>query len=632
MVKWLQGGGAEYIYAPPLPITEVNEVKSMKLAHKIRHLSLRHKLIISSILCLLLPAAITLTVSNINTKSVVKRHAVDNALGTLEVMDRYIVNTVNKMLYVSNFIQFDSEIQSIIRQKWSDDKLNDGDQFAEDFFNEKKITEKLENISFPGEKTYITILLNDGTSYTNYSQLDYEPKRFFREPWFERLAQMPSFSTYWIGTHSSYLASDREKGRYFITIVKTIKSFSSKPYGYLIVSLSESQISHIFPENKTDQEFMLLDSKGTILSHLDSNRIGLPFSHFGKLNEEAGSKIITVDRKDYLLLNRKLSVSDWILVSMVPYQEAISQINTVQGTNFILQGLFFSGFLLILVTLVRQFTKPVLKLGRVVSQVEAGNLQIRSRIRGGDEIGRLGQSFDQMLDRIEDMIRQVTLEQASKRKAELEMLQAQINPHFLFNVLNSIRLRIKLKGDDENATLISSLSSLLRMTINRNNEFVHLHEEVETAAHYFHLMNFRMSQPIALQIDVAPETALAEVPRFVMQPILENSLIHGFRDYSGSLFISARKQDTQLFILIGDTGRGMDEEELEQLNQKLISVPNSEEETFPKKGLSGIGLKNVFERMKLIYGDCFHYFIESKPGQGTTITLQIPLKSGESLA
>ncbi|MFD0960912.1 cache domain-containing sensor histidine kinase [Paenibacillus chungangensis] len=603
----------------------------MKRADKIRPVSLRYKLIISSILCLLLPAAITLTVSNLNTKSVVKQHAVDNALGTLEVMDRYIVNTVNKMLYVSNFIQFDSEIQSIIRGKWNDNRLNSEEQFVVNYFNTKKITEKLDNISFPGEKTRITILLKDGTAYSNISQLDYDPQHFFQEPWFKQLAPIPSFSTYWIGTHPSYLAEDKDEGRYFITIANTIKSFSSEPYGYLIVSLSEEQISAIFPENNTNNEHMLLDSKGTILSHPDKSRIGQSFLHFDKLEDESSPSIIKVDKEDYMLLNRKLSISDWILVSMVPYQEAISQINTVQGTNFILQGLFFAVFLLILVALMRQFTKPVFKLSRAVSQVEAGNLQFRTHIQGDDELGRLGQSFDQMLDRIEDMIQQITLEQTGKRKAELEMLQAQINPHFLFNVLNSIRLRIKLKGDEENAALISSLSSLLRMTINRNNEFIALHEEVETVAHYFKLMNFRTSEPITIHINIEPEVASVDIPRFVLQPILENSLIHGFRDYSGSISILAQKQDEHLFIQIGDTGRGMEAKELAQLHGHLTSIESSRKEEL-KRGLSGIGLKNVFERLRLIYGEHFHYQLASKPGQGTVITLEIPLKSGEKHA
>ncbi|WP_159881499.1 cache domain-containing sensor histidine kinase [Paenibacillus puerhi] len=597
----------------------------MKLTTILRQLSLRQKLIISSVVCLLLPAAITLSITNRNAEAIIQRHATDNALGTQEVMGRYIINTVNQMLYVSNYVQFDSEIQSAITQRWNETRLGGEDRFVEHFLSAKNITEKLENITFPDGKTHITILLADGISFTNYSHLEYNPAGFFQEPWFARLTQLPSFATYWIGTHPSYLAKDREKGQYFITIAKTMKSFSSEPFGYLIVSLSEEEISNIFVNQSLNQEHMLLDSSGMILSHADSQKIGKRFTHNGELHGEEGSSLITVDKEDYLLLHRKLPYSDWRLVSMVPYREAVSQINAVQGTNYFLQAFFFVLFLLILVTLVRQFTKPIYRLGRVVSRVEDGNLQIRTGIRGGDEISRLGQSFDRMLDRIEEMLHQVTWEQTRKRKAELAMLQAQINPHFLFNVLNSIRMRIKLKGDDENAGLISSLSSLLRMTINRNNEFVPLHEEVETVVHYFHLMNFRLSEPLALRTEIASSVALTEIPRFILQPVLENSIIHGFRDAPGTVSITAWGKRDLLVIEVSDTGRGMDEEELMQLERKL----GEQEGEKSKETLSGIGLNNVLERLRLIYGETFHYRIESHVGEGTSITLHIPLKGGE---
>ncbi|MEF2244057.1 sensor histidine kinase [Paenibacillus sp. IITD108] len=602
----------------------------MKQNSSMRRVSLRQKLILSSILCLMLPAVITLIVSSANTKSVIQRQAIDNALGSLEVIDRYIENMVNKMLYVTNFVQFDSEIQSIVRQKSKADIDDSKAQFVVDYFNTKKITEKLNNVSFPGERTHISIVLNNGTTYTNYTNLLYDAAQIVHEPWFKHLNDIHSSYNYWIGTHPAYLEDDREEGRYYITIAQTIKSFSSKPDGYLIVSLSEEQISHIFPKNKSNHEFMLLDSNGTILSHMDASQIGQPFSHFDEIDEQSSSSIIKVGREKFLLLDRKLSISDWRLVSMVPYQEALSQINAVQSTNVIVQALFFILFLLILVTLVRQFTKPIFKLSRAVSKVESGNLQYRTRMQASDEIGQLGQSFDQMLDRIEEMIHQVTLEQAGKRKAELEMLQAQINPHFLFNVLNSIRLKIKLGGDDKNAALISSLSSLLRMTINRNNEFVTLHEEVETVVHYFKLMNFRTNDSNEIHIDILPETALIEVPRFVIQPIIENSLIHGLQDHSGLISITAHNENGCLHVQISDTGRGMNGEELSQLLDRLASDKQAaakKEEVH--KGLSGIGLKNVFERLKLIYGEDFQYVIESKLGLGTIITLKIPLRRGE---
>src|SRR5690606_6553201 len=138
-----------------------------------------------------------------------------------------------------------------------------------------------------------------------------------------------------------------------------------------------------------------------------------------------------------------------------------------------------------------RFTYSIRKLSRVAAQVEVGNLLVRSRIEGPDEIGMLGKSFDLMLDKINEMITQIKEEQEQKKKAELEMLLAQLNPHFLFNILNSISVRVLMKGDAEHAELLNSLSTFLRMSINRNNEFITLTEELDTINHYMKLVNFK---------------------------------------------------------------------------------------------------------------------------------------------
>ena len=134
--------------------------------------------------------------------------------------------------------------------------------------------------------------------------------------------------------------------------------------------------------------------------------------------------------------------------------------------------LFCCCFYLALIILIREITKPVTKLSFITKSVERGNLDVRANVSGNSDVAKLAHSFDNMLDTIEEMIEQIKEQEEEKRMAELEMLQAQINPHFLFNVLNSIRLKIRLSGDKDSAQLIYSLSALLRMTINRNNAFI----------------------------------------------------------------------------------------------------------------------------------------------------------------
>lgn len=228
-----------------------------------------------------------------------------------------------------------------------------------------------------------------------------------------------------------------------------------------------------------------------------------------------------------------------------------------------------------------------------------------------------------MLDRVERMVVQIKEEQAEKRKAELAMLQSQINPHFLFNILNSIRLRIMMRGDEENAELLFSLSRLLRMTIQQRDEYTTLHDELHIVRSYVELLNFRQSEEVALDTECTSESLSVRIPRFLLQPVIENAYIHGLRQAGGRIVIRTRTQDHRLFIEIEDNGQGMDEATLNRLRAGLSSkLPGKEE--MPPGRLAHIGMSNVYERLYLTYGSAFQITMDSRPGEGTTFRFVLP--------
>ncbi|WMT43004.1 histidine kinase [Paenibacillus sp. D2_2] len=255
---------------------------------------------------------------------------------------------------------------------------------------------------------------------------------------------------------------------------------------------------------------------------------------------------------------------------------------------------------------------------------------MRSGIRGNNEVTMLARTIDNMLDRIESMVEQITIEQAGKRKAELEMLQAQINPHFMFNLLNSIRFNILIRGDRENAELIESLSSLLRMTINRDNEFITLQEEIDTIGHYTRLMNFRHANQVRLDVSLIPGCEKALVPRFIIQPFIENAIIHGFEQFDGDIFIEAERVEQQgasdLRITVRDNGAGMNKSRLDELLAKM-NQDNGNAKEGPRQGFSGIGVVNVFQRLRLIYGEKLVTELHSEEDVGTVIVIQFPYET-----
>jgi two-component system sensor histidine kinase YesM len=234
-----------------------------------------------------------------------------------------------------------------------------------------------------------------------------------------------------------------------------------------------------------------------------------------------------------------------------------------------------------------------------------------------------------MLDRIEEMIHEIQMEQARKRKAELELLQAQVNPHFLFNTLNSIRLQVIMKGEKEIGGVIGSLSTLLRMTINRNNEFITLHEEIDIAQQYVKLMKFRHEEDVQLITNLASDTLLASIPRLTLQPLIENAYIHGLMQKQGKITISSWKKDHLLYISVQDNGVGIEQEKLASLTHMLSETSMRGESA--STSMNGIGLKNVNERLSMIYGDEFAIHLITAKDMGLKITLSFPLSKYEEM-
>lgn len=593
----------------------------MSIIKRANSLSLRYRITIAVISCIFLPWIMTFFVSNYFTKDVLEQRAVKQSENSLRMIEMSIKHSLDDLMYISNFVQFDTELKKLLESyKLIDQQSADAKQ--EVALHNLKISNYLEGITDSLSSAFITILLEEGLYYTNYPTYDYNPQNFYKESWFNRLSHLKYYETYWVGSHPTYVKGGSDYSQYLITMARTIKQ-SNRIQAYIIVSGYESDISQtfkIFAENNKDN-FYLIDKSGVVLSSVNKDEIGdkIPYN----LSKDNNYQIIEHQNKKHLLVKYPVSYTNWQLVSLVPYKETIGNINKGTKTTIIIQGAFLLLFLLALILFVRETTKPIIKLGTVTKEVEQGNMKVRANIEGNNDVAQLGQSFDDMLDRIEEMIIQIKHKEEAKRMAELEMLQAQINPHFLFNVLNSIRLNLKMNGDKESSKLIQSLSSLLRMTINKNNAFITLDEEIEIIQHYVNLMNFRHNHNLIIKINIDSRAANHEVPRFFLQPIIENAIIHGIDNTEGKIILSANSNENYLLVKISDDGVGINSEILAKMKTNIFEgdIQNNNKNQY---SFTGVGIKNVYQRMQIIFGEAFKMDIESDPGKGTSFTFHIP--------
>lgn len=273
---------------------------------------------------------------------------------------------------------------------------------------------------------------------------------------------------------------------------------------------------------------------------------------------------------------------------------------------------------LLSVLMAKGITKPLEQLTVTIGQIRAGNTKLRVRDLAQDEIGRLGHDFNEMLDEIERLIGHEYETKLLLNKAEYKALQAQINPHFLYNTLDTMSSIASVQNCPTVSNLCQSLSNIFRYSLDVKHPYSTVAKEIVHLKNYVYVMNVRMREDVIYEFDINEKILQDSIPRISIQPLVENALNHGLRNKHGDkkIIVCAEEADGMLQIIVEDNGVGMD---ADTMNRKLQEADQSAAE-----GGSSIGLVNINARMKMLYGADFGLHIESKEMQGTRVILRIP--------
>ena len=256
-----------------------------------------------------------------------------------------------------------------------------------------------------------------------------------------------------------------------------------------------------------------------------------------------------------------------------------------------------------------------------MQDVGHGNFSLRAKVEGNDEIGYLADRFNHMLEHMETLVDNLANEKVLKRQAELNALQYQIRPHFIYNTLNSIRFAAMIQGAKNIGELLANFIELLQVSTNREGEFGTLAEEIATLKKYVALQEFRLMNSFAVDFDLAEESLSCRVPRLILQPFVENSILHAPSPEKTfcRIVIASELRGNELIVTITDDGKGMTPEVLENLSAKP-----SDKKTHG--GFSGIGVANVKERLRIYYGDAGKVICESDGKSFTKISIVLPVE------
>lgn len=364
----------------------------------------------------------------------------------------------------------------------------------------------------------------------------------------------------------------------------------------------------------------LTNDRGDIIWHPKQNEI-----YSGRFKEDNkyaatlkdGITVENLSGKNLTLNVRTIGYTGWKLVGVTP-----SAALGVDGIKFRFFVLFVADLFLFLLAMINAFisdkiSNPIKSLDGSVREIESGNLDVEIVPSGSYEVEHLGKSIKNMLGRIKVLMSDLVAEHNAKRKSEFDTLQSQINPHFLYNTLDIIVWMIENENSDKAVNIVTALAKFFRISLSKGKNIITVKDEVEHVRNYLMIQNMRFKNRFEYSIDVDEKVLSYSSLKLMLQPLVENAIYHGmeFMDGDGEIDVKVFKEDDSLYFTITDNGLGMSEDMVETLLSKDF-VPS-------KKG-SGIGVKNVNERIKLYFGSEYGLKVESEPDEGTKITIHLP--------
>ena len=411
-----------------------------------------------------------------------------------------------------------------------------------------------------------------------------------------------------------------------ITLSRGIRNYTGEgdSDGVVFIDLNYSAISELCTQNSvgTKGYVFILDQDGNIVYHPQQQQL------YNELQTEnislimnAKTDVVTAgkgdDEKIYALSHSE--TTGWTIVGCMNMSELLKNSRKARSIYVLVALGLIAVALVISSEIARNITFPIQKLRDSMKRVQKGDFSAAEiEVYSDNEIGSLTRSFNVMTHKIQDLMAQNIQEQEQKRKIELKALQSQINPHFLYNTLDSIIWMAEGKKNEEVVLMTASLARLLRQSISIENELVTIGQEVEYVRSYLTIQKMRYKDKLEFEINVDPRITHAQIIRLVLQPIVENAIYHGlkYKESKGMLKVHGYELGERIIIDITDDGVGMDEETLKHIYDKHKVNYHS----------NGVGVYNVQQRLVLYYGKEYGIIYHSEKGKGTTATVVIPKK------
>ncbi|MFD1887034.1 sensor histidine kinase [Paenibacillus wenxiniae] len=415
------------------------------------------------------------------------------------------------------------------------------------------------------------------------------------------------------------------KENYIIASKALMERTSDFLYGTIYVAIREDQFKRFYSNfTSTGNDVLILDSNGRIVSSNQDELIGTFSPQLLKdvtemQDQQMSYKNADVMGKNHIILSNYIPEYDFYLVNLIDRQYAVGQIINVRDIALICIAIVAAALLTVFL-ISRRLTQSLTRLVRQMSTITEKDFGNYVNVTGSYEVQELSRAFNYMLDELNDYIARLLETQKEQRNAELAALQRQINPHFLYNTLASIKMLVQKGNKETAAETINALISLLQNTISNVSETITIEQELENMKNYVFINHVRYGGKVQVNYFVSPDCMDYHVPKLIIQPFIENAFFHAFNEKgAGVIYIMVSRQDDMLVCEVVDNGDGMDGFSDSAEGSRLPN-PKSKRQLF-----TGIGVQNVHNRITLLYGEQYGVSISSQKGKGTKVKVTLPL-------
>ncbi len=589
--------------------------------------SIRVRLVLTVLLVTCFVISVFSYYSYSKTVDLIRNRTQDTTFRQFKQTEYNIQNFMAEVDQLSKTFLLDDRVQKI---------LNVNAEYKSDFFSlQRDITDRaaeyfanyeyLDSLYIFGENGMVV----GGTAQKNQSILDPEKSYPFYQSDLYSLAKQKFPALFWTGglESSDFLRINdtvvSPEADNVITAVRGVKPIeASKMSATMVINIKESKMSSIYNalQNSANSNMSIVNESGQIISSTDLSNIGKPQTYFSQYQGKGdlGSFSVKKNKHKELVIYYRMETTGWYLYSEVPEAEYLQDIGAMRQF-FILMFVLSIILMTIFTSLwIHRIMRPLNELVKGMKLVGRGHLGLKLKPVADQEIGYVIDQFNTMSDNILFFKNKSEQDELEKRRLELEMLRAQINPHFLYNTLNTIKWMAVVIQAENIRQCVTSLGKLLRPIYSETTPICTIEEEISYVQDYINIMNYRFGGEINFVLDVSEDFLECKIPRLILQPIIENALMHG-KMKQGVISVNAAQVNGIMQLSIQDNGIGLEESEVKRINAGIrtgFRTDDGEKQS--------VGLFNVNKRVQLHFGERYGLQLKSERGKGTEILVSLP--------